>query len=121
MTATSSHRAFASSKAGNLALHDGGMDAISGLALNYTELNGAYYNTTTPVQQPESFVSNASFYTMLGNAGVEHIKLGCRITAAATANTVVSVAGVSVSKIESITVVCEESAVTATVFIDASK
>lgn len=112
-------------KAGNLALHDGEMDAISGLALNYTKLNGAYYNTTTPVQQPESFVSNASFYTMLGNAGVEHIKLGCRITAAATANTVVpkagSVAGVSVSKIESITVVCEESAVTATAFIDASK
>ena len=47
--------------AGFLALHDGGMNAISGLALNFTRLNGAYYNTTEPVQQPESFVSVRSF------------------------------------------------------------
>ena len=101
--------------AGNLALHDGGFNAISGLALNYTVLNGAYYNSTRPVQQPESFVSNASFYKMLARAGVTHIKLGCRVTAAATVGT-----GASGSKVESMTVICENEPVTATVFIDAS-
>ena len=102
--------------AGFLALHDGGMNAISGLALNFTRLNGAYYNTTEPVQQPESFVSNASFYQMLANAGVRHIKLDCRVTAAAT--TMAEVA--SASTIESMTVLCEKEPVVAKVFIDAS-
>jgi hypothetical protein len=77
-------------------------------------LNGEHYNTTQPVQQPESFVANASFYTMLANAGVEHVKLGCRVTAAAT------VSAAAVSRIESMAVVCEKEPVTATVFIDAS-
>jgi hypothetical protein len=103
--------------AGFLALHDGGMTAITGLAYNFTLLNGEYYGkANTPVQQPESFVSNASFYRMLGDAGVTHIKLDCRATAATTAydNAAQS------SKIESMTTVCETDPVTATVFIDAS-
>ena len=104
--------------AGNLALHDGGFNAISGLALNFTRLNGAYYNTTSPVQQPESFVSNASFYKMLARAGVTHVKLDCRVTAAATVET--GAVGATGSKIGSMTVICEKLAVTATVFIDAS-
>jgi hypothetical protein len=101
--------------AGFLALHDGGFanGAITGLALNFTQLNGEYYNTTKLVQQPESFVSNASFYRMLNEAGVTHIQLGCHITSAA-------VTGSSVSKIASIAVHCEPDPVTATVFIDAS-
>ena len=101
--------------AGLLALHDGGMNAISGLARNFTLLNGEYYNSTEPVQQPESFVSNASFYKMLANAGVKHIKLDCRLKAAATV-----AKGAVPSKIESMVLLCEQEPVTATVFIDAS-
>jgi hypothetical protein len=100
--------------AGFLALHDGGMNAISGLAKNFTRLNGEYYGTSQPVQQPESFVSNASFYKMLSRAGVRHIRLGCRITAATTDESQTA------SKIASMTVLCEKAPVTATVFIDAS-
>ena len=103
--------------AGLLVLHDGGFNAISGLALKFAQLNGAYYNTTKPVQQPESFVSNASFYTMLDDAGVTHVKLDCHVTAAATVEETETSVG---SKVESMTVICEKEPVTATVFIDAS-
>ena len=100
--------------AGFLALHDGGMNAITGLAYNFTLLNGQYYNRTGfPVQQPESFVSAWSMNKMLADAGVTHIKLGCRLTGANSS-------GPPVSKVTSITVLCETSPVTATVFIDAS-
>ena len=101
--------------AGFLALHDGGMNAITGLAYNFTLLNGAAYGKpTTPVQQAESFVSNATFYKMLADAGVTHVQLDCRVTSAATTSTMTT------SKIASITTVCEKDPVTATVFIDAS-
>jgi hypothetical protein len=111
--------------AGFLALHDGGMNAVSGLALNFTLLNGAYYNTTKPVQQPESFVSNASFYQMLANAGVQHIKLDCRVTAAATTTAAAAEAtgdgaAAATSKIDSMTVLCEIDPVVSKVYIDAS-
>ena len=103
--------------AGFLALHDGGMTAITGLAYNFTLLNGAAYGKpTTPVQQPESFVSNATFYKMLHDAGVSHVKLDCRVTSATTGFD----QSVGASKIESMTTVCENDPVTATVFIDAS-
>eukprot|EP01046_Picozoa_sp_COSAG06_P032068 COSAG06_NODE_3177_length_5730_cov_98.321080_7_plen_291_part_00 len=98
--------------AGNLALHDSGPDG--GLGEVFARLNGAYYNLSSPVKQPESFVSVASINTMLANASVAHVKLGCRLTAAARA-----VAG-GVSKVKSISVVCEPEPVTAAVFIDAS-
>lgn len=108
--------------AGFLALHDGGMGAITGLARNFTLLNGEYYNTTQPVQQPESFVSNASFYRMLNEAGVTHIQLDCRITSAAVTRGASSIglSSSSASKITSIAVKCEPDPVTAIVFIDAS-
>ena len=100
--------------AGFLALHDGGMNAITGLAYNFTLLNGQYYNRTNfPVQQPESFVSAWSMNKMLADAGVTHVKLGCHLTAANSS-------GPPVSKVTSINVLCEPSPVTATVFIDAS-
>ena len=41
--------------AGFLGLHDGGFGAITGLAYNYTLLNGEYYNKTHSAQQVESF------------------------------------------------------------------
>ena len=63
--------------AGFLALHDmKSMQSITGLARNFTMLNAAHYNTTVPVVQPESFVSEASFYTMLKNAGVTKANAG---------------------------------------------
>lgn len=103
--------------AGFLALHDGGMNAITGLAYNFTLLNGAAYNKpTTPVQQPESFVSNASFYSMLNAAGVSHVKLGCRVTGAKTAFDNIT----NASKIVSMTTSCESNTVEALVYIDAS-
>ena len=96
--------------AGNLALHDGGSG--SGLALEFCELNGAAYNVSRPVAQPESFVANASFWTMLDRAGVAKVALDCRLTGVAAAATGSAVA--------SITVLCEPAPVTAAVFIDAS-
>ena len=102
--------------AGFLALHDGGMDAVSGLARTFTMLNGVYYNTTEPVQQPESFVSNDSFYRMLTTAGVDHVRLDCRVMNATTT----MASSESPSKLASMSVFCEEEPVTATVFIDAS-
>merc|ERR1712166_976507 len=99
--------------AGNLALHDGGPMAqrnFSGLALNFTMLNAEHYGVTQPVAQPESFVANASFYKMLSAAGVERIRLDCRLlTAAVTDGTV-----------QSISLLCEPDPITAIVFIDAS-
>ena len=32
----------------------------AGLALNFAQLNGEYYNVSHPVAQPESFVSNGA-------------------------------------------------------------
>ena len=98
--------------AGFLGLHDGGFGAITGLAYNYTLLNGEYYNSSSAAQQVESFASAWSMNKMLSRAGVTHIQLDCRLTAAASA-------GVP-SKVTSITVLCEKEPVTATVFIDAS-
>merc|ERR1711939_342612 len=61
--------------AGNLALHDGG--AGTGLSLKFAELNAEWYNVSTPVAQPESFVANASFHKMLSLAGVKKVSLDC--------------------------------------------
>ena len=99
--------------AGNLALNDGGNDAEhTGLAYNFTVLNGRHYNLSTCVAHPESFVAEATFYKMLSAAGVS-TQVNCRATGAATAKEA------GVSKIQSISVVCEKDPVTATVFIDA--
>ena len=83
------------------------------MAYNYTLLNGEYYNKTHSAQQVESFASAWSMNKMLSRAGVTHIQLGCRLTAAASS-------GPPVSAVTSITVLCEKEPVTATVFIDAS-
>jgi len=101
--------------AGNLALNDGGQKAErTGLAKNFTLLNGKHYNLTTEVAHPESFVAEASFNTMLANANVKTVKLDCRLLSAEAEK----IAGIS--KVKSIKVFCEPSPITATVFIDAS-
>eukprot|EP00040_Diaphanoeca_grandis_P027150 m.153873 g.153873 ORF g.153873 m.153873 type:complete len:638 (+) comp30857_c1_seq3:113-2026(+) len=98
--------------AGNLALHDGG--AISGLGTEFSMLAAKWYNISSPVLQPESFVSVAVYHQMLASANVTEIKLDCRVTGATSE----TMAGVS--KVKSINVFCENDPVTATVFIDAS-
>jgi len=101
--------------AGNLALNDGGMSAErTGLAREFSLLNGKYYNVSTEVPHPESFVAAASFYSMLASANVTTVKLGCRLLSATRA------VAQGVSRVGSITVLCEPEAVTAAVFIDAS-
>ena len=97
--------------AGNLALNDGGNGAEhTGLALNFTLLNAKHYNVSGQVSHPESFVAEASFRTMLGDANVHTIKVGCPLTSATQEN----------DKVKSITMRCEPQPVTATVFIDAT-
>eukprot|EP01050_Picozoa_sp_SAG11_P018182 SAG11_NODE_2708_length_3062_cov_1.659804_3_plen_318_part_00 len=110
--------------AGNLALNDGGNGAEhTGLALNFTRANAEWYckrgiqsvcSENSQVSHPESFVSEASFRTMLDVAGVgaERIKTKCRVLSVATSGTP--------SKITSATLLCEKEPITATVFIDAS-
>ena len=66
------------------------------------------------VSHPESFVANATFYSMLHDANVDTIKLDCRLLSAATSTTG------SVSKVASLSLHCEPNPVTAAVFIDAS-
>ena len=101
--------------AGNLALNDGGQQAEkTGLALNFTLLNGRHYNLTTQVSHPESFVAEASFNKMLADANVKTVKLDCRLLSATRAQ-----AG-GVSRVGSISLLCEPKPITATVFIDAS-
>ena len=101
--------------AGNLALNDGGLPAErTGLARNFSLRNGAAYGLTTEVPHPESFVAAASFSAMLADAGVKTVKLDCRLLSAAAA------AAGGVSRVQSISVLCETAPVTATVFIDAS-
>ena len=69
--------------AGALGLHDeGGIHGLrggGGLATVWQMLNGEAYNVTKPVQQPESFVGEASFRTMLRNASVTVIKTDCHV------------------------------------------
>ena len=100
--------------AGNLALNDGGMAAErTGLALQFSLTNGQhYYGTSTKKQvpHPESFVANATFYSMLTKANVSSINLDCRLLSVATKATAIS----------SITVNCLSKPVTSIVFIDAS-
>jgi len=55
----------------------------TGLAKNFTLLNGQHYGLRTEVPHPESFVAAASFGTMLANAGVKTVKLDCRLLSAA--------------------------------------
>ena len=98
--------------AGNLALHDGGVEAErTGLARNFSLLAGAHYKLPhgTQVPQPESFVSEATFYQMLSAARVSTIKLGCVLTSAEASTAV-----------ESVRLTCERAPVRAKVFIDAS-
>lgn len=103
--------------AGFLGLHDGGMESITGLAYNWTLYNGEAYGLPgTPVQQPESFIANATFYRMLADAGVKHVKLGCRLTSATNEYDNITKS----SKIVRMTTTCEDGPVVATVFIDAS-
>ena len=88
-------------------------------------LNGKHYGVDRPVAQPESFVANASFYTLLAAAGVRKVALDCRLTAAAATATAASPAGGAASVagaagVASVSVLCETEPVTATVFIDAS-
>jgi hypothetical protein len=114
--------------AGNLALNDGGEGAEkTGLALNFTLLNGRYYNLSegTQVTHPESFVAEDSFYKMLAAGNVKTVKLDCRLLSASTVESTVESTGGetaarSTSSVESIRVLCEPDPVTATVFIDAS-
>jgi hypothetical protein len=105
--------------AGALGLHDeGGIHGIrggGGLAMVWQMLNGDAYNVTKPVQQPESFVGEASFRTMLRNASVNVIRTDCHVTGAATTKT-----ADGASRIASVSLSCEPHPLTATVFIDAS-
>jgi hypothetical protein len=106
--------------AGALGLHDeggihGGGRGGGGLATVWQMLNGKAYNVTKPVQQPESFVAEASFRTMLRNASVGVIKTDCHVIAAATAK-----GTDGASRIASISLSCEPKPITAVVFIDAS-
>ena len=101
--------------AGNLALNDGGLGAErTGLALEFSLLNGRHYNLSSEVPHPESFVAAASFSSMLAAANVAAVKLDCRLLSASRA------VASGVSRVGSISVLCEPSPVTATVFIDAS-
>ena len=101
--------------AGNLALNDGGQGAErTGLAAKFALLNGQYYNLSTQVAHPESFVAESSFYKMLADANVTTVKLNCRLLAAQSQK----IAGVS--QVQNIQVLCEPAPITATVFIDAS-
>lgn len=101
--------------AGNLALNDGGVAAErTGLALNFSLINGIHYYGTydKQVPHPESFVANNTFYTMLEAANVEDIRLNCRLLSAN--------ASFGARTIQSVQVACLPDPVTATVFIDAS-
>ena len=103
--------------AGNLALNDGGNVAEkTGLALNFTLLNAQHYGLPAGqiVSHPESFVSEASFNTMLADAGVKTVKLDCRLLSATAQKSG------GVSRVGSISVHCLPDPVTATVFIDTS-
>lgn len=100
--------------AGALGLHDG-PGIGGGLAMVWQMLNAEAYNVSTPILQPESFVGEASFRTMLRNASVTTIKTDCQVTAAVTAK-----GPDGASRIESVSLSCEPHPVTATVFIDAS-
>jgi hypothetical protein len=101
--------------AGNLALNDGGVGAErTGLAREFSLLNGRAYNVSTEVPHPESFVAAASFATLLADANVTHVKLDCRLLSATAASSA------GVSRVQSITVLCEPEPVSAAVFIDAS-
>lgn len=77
-------------------------------------LNGRAYNLTTEVAHPESFVAEASFYSMLSDANVTTVELNCRLLGAQTTSSG------GVSRVASIQVLCLPDPVTATVFIDAS-
>ena len=99
--------------AGNLALNDGGIAAErTGLARNFSLINGLYYYGTLDheVPHPESFVAERTFYTMLEAANVTEIHLDCRLLSANTSKSVV----------RSVQVSCLRDPVTAVVFIDAS-
>lgn len=117
--------------AGNLALNDGGQQAErTGLAKNFTLLNGKAYGLDTEVAHPESFVSEASFRTLLAAANVTKIELDCRLLSVQTEKITRKQAGSSssspsassdtMSRIASIGLLCESAPVTASVFIDAS-
>ena len=100
--------------AGNLALNDGGTAAErTGLALNFSLLNGAHYGLATEVPHPESFVAEASFRTMLAAAGVSVVKTDCRLLAATSV-------GSAPSRVGTLSLHCEPEPVGATVFVDAS-
>jgi hypothetical protein len=100
--------------AGNLALNDGGTTAEkTGLALNFTLMNGEYYygaSANKQVPHPESFVANSTFYKMLDNSNVKDIFLDCRLQLVTTKATTIS----------SISVSCLSQPISAVVFIDAS-
>eukprot|EP00656_Telonema_subtile_P054944 TRINITY_DN8337_c0_g1_i1.p1 TRINITY_DN8337_c0_g1~~TRINITY_DN8337_c0_g1_i1.p1 ORF type:complete len:566 (-),score=115.80 TRINITY_DN8337_c0_g1_i1:77-1774(-) len=101
--------------AGNLALNDGGTHAEhTGLARNFSLLNGQHYGLDTEVPHPESFVAEASFNALLKAANVTSVNLDCRLLSAAAATSGGS------STVQSITVHCMDEPVTGTVFIDAS-
>jgi hypothetical protein len=101
--------------AGNLALNDGGMNAErTGLAFNFSIMNGKHYGLATEVPHPESFVAEATFKTMLADAGVPPAKVDCRVLSATTSKVA------SISRVASISLHCEPKPITATVFIDAS-
>ena len=100
--------------AGNLALNDGGLAAErTGLALNFSLLNGAHYGLATEVPHPESFVAEASFRTMLAAAGVSVVKTDCRLLSATSV-------GSAPSRVGTLSLHCEPEPVGATVFVDAS-
>ncbi len=59
----------------------------TGLARVFSLLNGKAYNITTEVPHPESFVAEASFYTMLADAKVKKVATDCRLLSATRAVT----------------------------------
>ena len=102
--------------AGNLGLNDGGQAAErTGLAREFAQRNAAAYGLPAgqEVAHAESFISEASLLAMLASANVT-LRLSCRLLSAATAG------APGASRVASISVLCETTPVTATVFIDAS-
>lgn len=99
-------------------MNDGGLNAErTGLARKFSLRNGEYYypGMGKEVPHPESFVSEASFLAMLKDADVNVIKKDCHILSVSTIT-----GSDHVSRINTILLSCDPSAISAEVFIDAS-
>ena len=68
--------------AGGLGLHDQQMSnltMITGLAKNWSLLNGAFYGSASLVNHPDMWVAEQSFLRMIANARTITTMLGCRL------------------------------------------